>query len=80
MNACQQAGALSRSSPRPQRLSRSPSAVCGEESSALSDLFVKGLEWGGRLTAGAEVDMGPAALRTWQMITQTTEAKKHRGA
>lgn len=65
-------------SPRPQRLSRSPRAVCGEESSVLSDLFVKGLEWGGRLTAGAEGDRGPAALRTWRMITQTTEAKKER--
>lgn len=63
-------------SPRPQRLSRSPRAVCGEESSVLGDLFVKGLEWGGRLTAGVEGDMGPAALRTWRMIMQTTEAGK----
>lgn len=68
-------------SPRPQKLSRSRRAACGEESSVLSDLFVKGLEWGGRLTAGAEGDMGPAALRTWLVIMQSTEVKKgERGA
>lgn len=48
--------------PRPQRLSRSLCAVCGEAGSVLSDLFVKFLEWGGRLTAGAEVDTGPEAV------------------
>lgn len=41
--------------PRPQRLSRSPRAVCGEEGSVLSGLFVQFLECRGRHTAGAEV-------------------------
>ena len=68
-------GPLPGAGPRPQRPSRSLHAVCGEESSVLSDLFVKLLEWGGRLTAGAEVDTGPEALGAWQTITQTTEAK-----
>lgn len=61
---------------RPQRLSRSLCAVRGEANSVFSDLFVKFLMWGGRLTAGAEVDTGLEALGVKQMIMQTTEAKE----
>lgn len=62
--------------PRPQRLSRRLCTVRGEANSVLNDLFVKFLMWGGRLTAGAEVDTGLEALGVRQMIMQTTEAKE----
>lgn len=65
--------------PRPQRLSRSLCAVCGEANSVLSDFFVKFLIWGGRLIAGAEVDTGLEALGVRQIIMQTTGAKEEGG-